>query len=55
MKSIKYHTVRTIPKFNRKILETEANSIHIAHISWPSEWGCVVGCDRTPLSTKKII
>jgi len=28
MKTKKYHTVGTVPKFNRKILKTEAKSIH---------------------------
>jgi len=31
-KKFKYHTVGKIPKSNRKIVETEAKSIPVAHI-----------------------
>ena len=29
MKNKKYHTIRKIPKYNRKIAKTEANSISL--------------------------
>ena len=32
MKNSKYLIVRTVPNFNKKILETEAKSISLAHI-----------------------
>jgi hypothetical protein len=30
-KKPKYHTVRTIPKYNRKIIETKTNLIPLSH------------------------
>jgi len=32
MKNKKYHTVETVPKYNRQIRETNSKSIHVTYI-----------------------
>jgi len=43
MKSTKYHTVRTVPKSNRKTVETLAKWIPLTHIQYRS-----LSCLDTP-------